>query len=93
MFQFKNFRKRKPKAINVLNFHPTLYIAFPGHISMKSEVDTLEAAIIQITEPFKGKYHSAIMIGKRYLRYTAVCKGSHQTLAQDKTSRIPSVLP
>ncbi len=37
MFQFENFRVRKLKAINALNFYLTLCMAFLGHISMKSE--------------------------------------------------------
>ena len=53
MFQFENFRVRKLKAINALNFYLTLCMAFLGHISMKSETNALKAAIIQTADPVK----------------------------------------
>jgi len=42
MFQFENFRVRKLKAINALNFYLTLCMAFLVHISMKSETNALK---------------------------------------------------
>jgi hypothetical protein len=41
MFQFENFRVRKLKAINALNFYITLCKAFLGLISMESETNAL----------------------------------------------------
>lgn len=55
MFQFENFRVRKLKAINALNFHITLCMAFLNQISLKSETNTLKVAIIQTADPVKGK--------------------------------------
>lgn len=55
MFQFENFRVRKLKAINALNFYLTLCMAFLAHISMKSEANALKAAIIQAADPIKEK--------------------------------------
>ena len=55
IFQFENFRVRKLKAINVLNFYLTLCMAFLGHISMKSETNALKVAIIQTADPVKRK--------------------------------------
>ena len=55
MFQFENFRVRKLKAINALNFYLTLCMAFLGHISMKLETNALKAAIIQAADPVKEK--------------------------------------
>ena len=55
MFQFENFRVRKLKAINALNFNLTLCMAFLGHISMKPETNALKVAIIQIADPVKEK--------------------------------------
>lgn len=55
MFQFENFRVRKLKAINALNFYVTLCMAFLAHISMKSEANALKAAIIQAADPIKEK--------------------------------------
>lgn len=55
MFRFENFQVRKLKAINALNFYLTLCMAFPGHISMKSETNALKAAIIQTADPVKEK--------------------------------------
>lgn len=55
MFQFENFRVRKLAAINALNFYITLCMAFPAHMSMKSETHALKAAIIQKADPIKEK--------------------------------------
>ena len=43
--QFENFRVRKLKAINALNFYLTLCMAFLGHISMKSETNHKTATL------------------------------------------------
>jgi len=55
MFQFENFRVRKLKAINALNFQITLCMAFLAQISMKSETNALKAAIIKTANPIKEK--------------------------------------
>lgn len=55
VFQFENFRVRKQKAINALNFYITLCMAFLGHISMKSKTNMLKVAIIQTADPIKEK--------------------------------------
>ena len=55
VFQFENFRVRKRKAINALNFYITLCMAFLGHISMKSKTNMLKVAIIQTADPIKEK--------------------------------------
>lgn len=55
IFQFENFRVRKLKAINALNFYLTLCMAFLGHISMKPETNALKAAIIQTADPVREK--------------------------------------
>ena len=55
VFQFENFRVRKLKAINALNFYITLCMAFLAHISMKSESHALKVAIIRTAAPIKEK--------------------------------------
>ena len=55
MSQFENFRVRKLKAINALNFHITLCMAFLNQISLKSETNALKVAIIQTADPVKEK--------------------------------------
>lgn len=55
VFQFENFRVRKLKAINALNFYITLCMAFLAHISMKKETNELKVAIIQTAAPIKEK--------------------------------------
>lgn len=55
MFRFENFRVRKLKAINALNFYLTLCMAFLAHISMKAETNALKAAIIHTADPIKEK--------------------------------------
>lgn len=53
VFQFENFRVRKLKAINALNFYITLCMAFLAQISMKAETNALKVAIIQTAAPVK----------------------------------------
>lgn len=55
MFRFENFRVRKLKAINALNFYITLCMAFLAHISRKSETNALKTAITQAANPLKEK--------------------------------------
>ncbi len=55
VFQFENFRVRRLKAINALNFYITLCMAFLALISMKSESNTLKASIIRTAAPIKEK--------------------------------------
>lgn len=55
VFRFENFRVRKLKAINALNFYITLCMAFLALVSMKSEVNALKVSIIQTAAPVKEK--------------------------------------
>lgn len=55
MFQFENFRVRKLSAINALNFHITLCMAFLAYMSMKPETNALKAALIQYADPVREK--------------------------------------
>jgi hypothetical protein len=55
VFQFENFRVRKLKAINALNFYITLCMAFLALISMKSETNALKISVIQTAAPIKEK--------------------------------------
>ena len=57
VFQFENFRVRKLKAINALNFYITLCMAFLAHISMKSETSTLKVFVLQKANPIKKQVH------------------------------------
>ena len=55
MFQFENFRVRKLKSINALNFYITLCMAFLAMISMESETNALKVEIIKTANPIKQK--------------------------------------
>jgi hypothetical protein len=55
VFQFENFRVRKLKSINALNFYITLCMAFLAHISMKPETSVLKYSIIEKANPIKEK--------------------------------------
>lgn len=57
VFQFENFRVRKLKAINALNFYITLCMAFLAHISMKNETNAMKVSIIRTADPIKKKVH------------------------------------
>ena len=54
-FRFENFRVRKLKAINALNFYITLCMAFLGMVSMESETNALKVSIIKTADPVKRK--------------------------------------
>lgn len=55
MFRFENFRVRKLKAINALNFYISVCMAFLAMISMQSECSILKASIIKTADPVKKK--------------------------------------
>ena len=55
MFRFEDFRVRKLKAVNALNFNITLCMAFLAHISMKPEANALKAAILHTADPIREK--------------------------------------
>lgn len=55
MFQFENFRVRKLRAINALNFYITLCMAFLAMISLASETNALKVSIIKSANPIKEK--------------------------------------
>jgi nitroimidazol reductase NimA-like FMN-containing flavoprotein (pyridoxamine 5'-phosphate oxidase superfamily) len=57
IFQFENFRVRRLKAINTLNFYITLSMAFLAQISMKSEANALKALIVKRANSIKEKVH------------------------------------
>lgn len=55
IFQFENFRVRKLKSINALNFYITLCMAFLALISMKPETSALKFSIIRKANSIKEK--------------------------------------
>lgn len=55
VFQFEDFRVRKLKAINALNFYVTLCMAFLARISMDPETNALKVSIIKAADPVKEK--------------------------------------
>jgi hypothetical protein len=55
VFQFENFRVRKLKAINALNFYITVCMAFLSLISLKSDTNALKSSIIKKADPIKEK--------------------------------------
>ena len=57
VFHFENFRVRKLRAINALNFYITLCMAFLAHVSMKPETNAIKASIIKTADPIKEKVH------------------------------------
>ena len=54
-FQFENFRVRKLKAINALNFYITLCMAFLAHMDRKAETNELKVLLIKTANPLKEK--------------------------------------
>ena len=93
MFQFENFRVRKLKAINALNFYITLCMAFLAHLSMKPETNALKAAIIKKSSSNKSKNIFLLLsAGKRCFRHTGLCKRRHSAMVPTETACIPSAL-
>lgn len=72
VFRFENFRVRKLKAINALNFYITLCMSFLAHMSMKPENHILKVAVIENAAPLKEKV---------YFYYYRLCKGIAGILA------------
>ena len=60
VFQFENFRVRKLKATNALNFYITLCMAFLGLVSMGHETNVLKVSVIKEAASVKKKFSSAI---------------------------------
>lgn len=53
VFRFENFRVRRLKAINALNFYITLCMAFLARLSMKPETNALKTSIIKTAAPVR----------------------------------------
>ncbi len=75
MFQFENFRVRKLRAINALNFYITLCMAFLAMISMESETSAVKVSIIKSADPVKRKV---------YFCYYRLAKGIRGILSYTK---------
>lgn len=72
LFKFEAFRVRRLSAINALNFHITVCMAFLAYASMKSKTNTLLAAIIKTADPIKEKVN---------FKYYRIAKGIKGILA------------
>lgn len=75
IFQFENFRVRKLKAINALNFYITMCMAFLTLISMKSENSTLKTSILLTADSVKQNVR---------FHYYRLAKGIHGILSYAK---------
>ena len=75
VFQFENFRIRKLKAINTLNFYITMCMAFLAQLSMKSETNALKNLIIKTANPIKEKV---------YFLFYRLAKGTSDILSYAK---------
>lgn len=75
VFKFEKFRVRKLKAINALNFHITVCMAFLAYISLKSETNSLKFMIIKAADPIKKQVH---------FNYYRIAKGIKDILSYAK---------
>lgn len=55
IFDFENFRVRKLKAINALNFYIGIAMAFLAHMTRKKAANALLRAVLEAARPIKGK--------------------------------------
>ena len=54
-FNFEDFRVRKLKAINALNFYITIAMTYLARITMKDETNRIKYAVINAADPIKDK--------------------------------------
>lgn len=54
-FNFENFRVRKLKAINALNFYISAAMAYLARVTMKDETNHIKYAVINAADPIKDK--------------------------------------
>jgi len=54
-FNFEDFRVRKLKAINALNFYITVAMTYLARITMKDETNRIKYAVINAADPIKDK--------------------------------------
>ena len=54
-FNFEDFRVRKLKAINALNFYITVAMTYLARITMKPETNAIKYAVINAADPIKEK--------------------------------------
>ena len=52
-FNFENFRARKLKAINALNFYVSAAMAYLARVTMKDETNHIKYAVINAADPIK----------------------------------------
>ena len=57
IFDFENFRVRKLKAINALNFYISIAMAFLAHMTRKSAANALLHSVLEAAKPIKEKVH------------------------------------
>lgn len=55
IFDFENFRVRKLKAINALNFYIGIAMAFLAHMTRKDEANALLKSVLEAARPIKDK--------------------------------------
>lgn len=57
IFDFENFRVRKLKAINALNFYIGIAMAFLAHMTRKKAANALVKSVLEAAKPIKDKVH------------------------------------
>lgn len=55
LFNFEDFRVRRLKAINALNFYITTAMAYLARITLKRETNSIKFAVIRAADPIKEK--------------------------------------
>lgn len=55
IFDFENFRVRKLKAINALNFYIGIAMAFLAHMTRKNGANALLKSVLEAARPIKDK--------------------------------------
>lgn len=76
VFDFENFRVRKLKAINALNFYIGVCMAFLGRMTMKKPTNTLHCAILSAADPIRKTVH---------FHYYRIAAGIRELLRHAKT--------
>lgn len=76
VFDFENFRVRKLKAINALNFYIGVCMAFLGRMTMKKPTNTLHCAVLKAADPIRKNVH---------FHYYRIAAGIRELLRHAKT--------
>ena len=85
IFDFENFRVRKLKAINALNFYIGIAMCFLAHMTRKNAANALLKSVLEAARPIKDKVQ--LQNRRRNRRVAQVRPLGHSGLVQTTTAK------